>query len=258
MPTFTIEATYRVPVYKHVTIEAETLAKAAKVALETDDWDGSQEDTESSGPTYLTGAWEGDKPYEGRVLLIPDDMAAKDRGKGAFTYLEMEAALCVWECINEWTLGAAEGNSPHQAWKDLRGSVGSVEMRHASIPLGQWCLKVYDICTKDNRDYFDGIAYDWEVIPLILSYCIGAEGAALINDAYFPAPEKIAAEVMAGYARAQWFWSARNEARKQWAYEDLITDHQERCDEAQRSGEEPAAFIKWLGEKYNLTPVSEW
>jgi len=97
-----------------------------------------------------------------------------------FSYLEVEAALCVWECLLEWTSlaggdvhGAAindDEDSVHTAWIAERERVGSVALRHQSMALGEWCLEVYDLCTKRDKNIFDGYAYDWEVIPAMLSH----------------------------------------------------------------------------------------
>jgi hypothetical protein len=56
MPFFTIEATYRIPVYRQRTYEAETVEQACRLAVEDDDWSDQKEDFESSGETYITGA----------------------------------------------------------------------------------------------------------------------------------------------------------------------------------------------------------
>lgn len=39
MALWTIETTYRLPVFRHKTYEAETLAQACRLAIEDDDWD---------------------------------------------------------------------------------------------------------------------------------------------------------------------------------------------------------------------------
>ncbi|WP_166296874.1 hypothetical protein [Bradyrhizobium sp. 2S1] len=50
----------------------------------------------------------------------------------------------------------------------------------------------------------------------------------------------------------------KGEARKQWAYEGLVNDDGgERMRQSFELGETPAEFVKWLGEKYDLTPASE-
>jgi hypothetical protein len=72
MPQFTIETTYRLPVYRHRTYEANTLDQACQLAIEDDDWSNEKSDTDSSGETYVSGAWPGiDAAYAGSALPIP-------------------------------------------------------------------------------------------------------------------------------------------------------------------------------------------
>lgn len=72
MPVFTIETTYRIPVYRQRRYEAPTLAGACRLAVEDDDWEGAKEDHESAGETHVTGAWPGDvAPYSAPLLSIP-------------------------------------------------------------------------------------------------------------------------------------------------------------------------------------------
>jgi hypothetical protein len=72
MPVFTIESTYRLPVYRQRSYEAETLEAACALAVADEGWDDEKSDVETSGDTYVTGAWEGrDAAYRGRALSIP-------------------------------------------------------------------------------------------------------------------------------------------------------------------------------------------
>ena len=72
MSTFTIESTYRIPIYRQRSYEADTLAEACRLAIEDDDWEGQKEDYESAGETYVTGSWPGDvTPYSVPALSIP-------------------------------------------------------------------------------------------------------------------------------------------------------------------------------------------
>lgn len=72
MPRFTIETTYRLPVYRQRTYEAETLEDACRLAVEDDEWSEQKEDYESSGETYVTGAWPGeDIAYRTAGLPLP-------------------------------------------------------------------------------------------------------------------------------------------------------------------------------------------
>jgi hypothetical protein len=72
MPLWTIETTYRLPVYRHKTYEAETLAQACRLATEDDDWQHEKPDRESAGETYVTGIWSGeDAAHSGTAQSIP-------------------------------------------------------------------------------------------------------------------------------------------------------------------------------------------
>lgn len=72
MPIFTIETTYRLPVYRQRSYEAESLDEACRLAVEDDDWDNEKRDYESGGETYVTGVWEGrDTAYSGPSVPVP-------------------------------------------------------------------------------------------------------------------------------------------------------------------------------------------
>jgi hypothetical protein len=71
MPHFTIETIYRLPVYRQRTYEAETPEQACRLAIEDDDWSEQKEDYESSGETYVAGAWPGkDTAYRAAALPV--------------------------------------------------------------------------------------------------------------------------------------------------------------------------------------------
>jgi hypothetical protein len=71
MELFTIETTYRLPVYRHRTYEAETVEQACRLAIEDDDWDEQKRDYETAGGSYVSGAWRGDTAYSGRAEHVP-------------------------------------------------------------------------------------------------------------------------------------------------------------------------------------------
>ncbi|MGB6176120.1 MAG: hypothetical protein WBF43_07255 [Methylocella sp.] len=72
MPRFTIEATYRLPVFRQRTYEAETVEQACRLAIEDDDWSDQKEDYESCGESYVTGAWPGaESAYRVAALPVP-------------------------------------------------------------------------------------------------------------------------------------------------------------------------------------------
>jgi hypothetical protein len=44
MPRFTIETTYRIPIYRQRAYEADTIEQACRLAIEDDDWSEQKED----------------------------------------------------------------------------------------------------------------------------------------------------------------------------------------------------------------------
>ena len=62
MTTFTIESTYRIPIYRQRSYQADTLSEACRLAIEDDDCEGQKEDYEFAGETYVTGVWPGGRP----------------------------------------------------------------------------------------------------------------------------------------------------------------------------------------------------
>ena len=72
MPVFTIETTYRLPVYRQRSYEAESLGVACALAIADEGWDDEKADVETSGDTYVTGVWRGrNAAYRGRALSVP-------------------------------------------------------------------------------------------------------------------------------------------------------------------------------------------
>ncbi len=89
MAKFTIEATYRVPVFRQRTYEADTLEGACRLAILDDDWDQSKEDYESAGPVYVSGAWAGvASAYQVQPFPIPSQFA-EALGRKASLFEEM-------------------------------------------------------------------------------------------------------------------------------------------------------------------------
>jgi hypothetical protein len=72
MPAYTVETTYRVPVYRQRTYHAATPAEACRQAIEDDDWSNDKLDYEAAGETYVTGIWLGaDAAYSGEAVPVP-------------------------------------------------------------------------------------------------------------------------------------------------------------------------------------------
>ena len=84
MPMFTIEASYRLFVYRQANYEAETIEEARRLALADDDWSGKRLDYETSGETTISGVWLGaDSAHRGAALPLPtqsDETIARSFG----------------------------------------------------------------------------------------------------------------------------------------------------------------------------------
>jgi hypothetical protein len=82
MPVSTIETTYHLPVYRQRSYEADTLDAACALAMTDEGWDDEKSDVETSGETYVTGAWDGrDAAYRGRALGIPSQFGEQVQRK---------------------------------------------------------------------------------------------------------------------------------------------------------------------------------
>jgi hypothetical protein len=72
MPTFTIETTFHLPVYRHRSITADTLEDACRLAVIDEDWWDQKHDYDNAGVTYVSAASLGeDAAYRGPVVSVP-------------------------------------------------------------------------------------------------------------------------------------------------------------------------------------------
>lgn len=116
MPIFTIETTYRLPVYRRRRYEAHTLAQACRLALEDDNWSQQKEDVYGSGDIYVTGIWpEHIVPYDVPTLAIPsefDDLVQR-KADGFDALLALATAMPIDRIgIIGWLAIALGGGDP--------------------------------------------------------------------------------------------------------------------------------------------------
>ncbi|RUV21414.1 hypothetical protein [Mesorhizobium sp. M5C.F.Ca.IN.020.32.2.1] len=122
MPEFTIETTYRLPVFRHSTYSADTPEAACRLAIEDKNWSGQREDYESSGETYVTGIWEGaDAAYRGHTIRVPRHFEETVQRKAAHFELMLgllkimvsdtkarRATAPEWLAKSEWAVALGE------------------------------------------------------------------------------------------------------------------------------------------------------
>ena len=76
MPLYTIERTYRLPIYQHRTYHDKSVEGACRQALDDDDWSDEKQDYETAGQTYISGIWSGETAaYKGDAIPIPANFA---------------------------------------------------------------------------------------------------------------------------------------------------------------------------------------
>lgn len=177
------------------------------------------------------------------------------KAKKQYTHLEMEAALCVWEQICDWTL-LAQATRPE--WVALRENVGSAEMRHQSIEIGKWCLEIYDILTKHDAEFFEAMAYDFEVIPMMLDYAENSDGEPVIYGPQLPDPHRVAQLVAHRTLLEQYLSDCRHEAQQQWKFGDLVRENPEDFIRGFQSGDDPKTLVKAIGEDLDLIDFGPW
>lgn len=168
---------------------------------------------------------------------------------GRFTYLEIEAALCIWECLNDWT---ASNTTHKEKWKELRDNIGTVELRYQTIELAQWLIDVYNYCIECNKDIFDDMPYDWDVVPLILDHAQDEDGYPVIYKDMLPNPKDTSKKIISELNQNKWINEAINFAEKLFSYKGLITEEIEMAKKAFLQGEKPIEYVKRIGKKHDL------
>ena len=215
--------------------------------------DQTKEALDEAINTHIYDAQSGEVPpadcsflkLRNKVALTAD----LARRLGAFTHLEMEAALCIWEWINDVTL--SDTDQKIDVWATYREGVGCMELRSASSNIyAGWLLKVYDICQTAGEP-FDCMSYDWDVVPLIMEHCLHDGHPAASGDT-LPDPRATAITVLAKIAKQRWYEDARKAAKHHWSYEELVDDFEEVIEKARLDGEMPEKVILEIGEQYDL------
>lgn len=172
--------------------------------------------------------------------------------KKEYTHLEMEAALCVWEAINDRTVcGSDDMVAKHPELNECRENWGSVSLRHASIHIGKFFLTVYDLLDEKVRDAF---SYDWEIIPAMLDHVDWAQPGEPEEFKFKPA-EEIAADLNKNLGFRIWLHSANHWLKSGWSID--FTNGAGVTDEEMRGFYEsghscPRQMAEWWAIKFDL------
>lgn len=174
------------------------------------------------------------------------------RNREHFTPLEMEGALCAWEHMCE------ERDRP--PFRQLFDDMGSAAMRSCAIQAGAIASHVYSLMEQRHIEFAD--PYDWEFVPAVLArldWKLLTEDNQFDGSPYLPDLDDLLTSMMEAAPdryENSWLRSARHAAEQQWAYAELIDDHPELVEHAMKNSEDPAEFVKALGEDYDLIPAA--
>ena len=206
----------------------------------------------------------------------------RDEAKITTTYSVIETAMCIYMVLEDSRLAFGETRSDEHPFKaaelaipDWCGNFGAFTMRDQAWQLAPRIEEVWRTMSEEERD--GGICWDFEFIPEFVLYCLkfdeNEENIEFLADTVdglrdlYRKGRATAAAFPAGPGstrqRDQFIKDCKEEAERQWAYPDLVTDDcvtrtnyaGSRMQQAFEMGEKPADFVKWLGEKYDLSPA---
>lgn len=109
-----------------------------------------------------------------------------------YDYQLVNTALCVWECLLEWTVDKPE-------WVEYRDMIGTLELRYHTLELAQWVNDITDLCIKNNPKVFEFHSFDWHVVPRILGYAFSVDNLPTAYLTELPSVEDIASKITAWY-----------------------------------------------------------
>jgi hypothetical protein len=118
MQSYTVEVTWRVPEYTHLTVQADSAEQAIELALakvaDNPDDHKRKLDYESCGADVVTGLWEGDEAYPeppGSTLPLPPtperdletaiEAAVAHVRQGCFAPIELHNLLTAFDTWRE-------------------------------------------------------------------------------------------------------------------------------------------------------------
>ena len=79
-------------------------------------------------------------------------------------------AMCVWEYVMECEVN--KGGLGYPNMKERREAVGTIQFRRECAELGFLIERAYH---SIGEKHFDGIAFDWELVPDVVGWCFNAE-----------------------------------------------------------------------------------
>ncbi|RWR30514.1 hypothetical protein D2T29_12650 [Sinirhodobacter populi] len=177
----------------------------------------------------------------------------------SFSHSEVESMLIAWEHVL--------ADKERGLFSPFFDGLGYAGMRYCCVQAGRIAEAVLNRMQADGYEFL--VAVDFEIIPAILDQLDWNALVAHVQygrEAYLPDIQSLCeGTIMAvpdGFHKNDpkdlWMTEARRQCSKQWGYDELLSDHEERTEAACNAGIDPAEFVKSLGEKFGLTSTSEW
>ena len=178
--TFTVERTYWLPKFQHVTLEAANPEEAARKALAQESWDGAKFADDDCKPEYVSGLWEAEEAYTGQPHPIPGALRETPAtAPGADLSALLFNAACLWEAAEDMANRAnAYG---HEGAKAFRARAGACEARETIAGLALEVEAAWNGLSDDARDGW-ACPFDWEFVPAWLARRMGWEAGDPCED----------------------------------------------------------------------------
>lgn len=191
-------------------------------------------------------------------------------------YLVIETAMAAYAVLEDTRLLIGTTLPDDHPFKDAERQMskycddyGAGGMRRAAWEMASLIESVWNGMTEDEKD--GAICWDFEFVPEFMLYCLNftdedvepvIKGAEKLRALYRTSRERCKAFVSkcppSTRERDSFIQGCRDEAEKQWKYADLISDHPDEVQRAFEAKEEPAEFVKALGEELELIDFGPW
>lgn len=190
-----------------------------------------------------------------------------------FNYVQVEAALCVWEWMTDRHRMADASTGPVKDLLDLWYGVGAGQMRNLAARVAPAVETLYqELCAEIGEDDLRDVycAYDWDFVPAVCermdwagqmtSACYTAGGLLALPETLKPDLVKEFGELKAKQDadRAErekleaYKAECRTAAGRLWGYPGLVDDDPETIRRAFENGDDPAELIEQLGDELDL------
>jgi hypothetical protein len=102
-------------------------------------------------------------------MTLPEQNMIGDDWHGGDVYEQAETALCIWEHVIENNGRDDRGELEKSLYNWFTQGQGIFAGRAAAINLAWLVERAYQVGNGDDEHRLDGHAFDWEIVPYIIS-----------------------------------------------------------------------------------------